>query len=127
MVRNVFKEEDGSFNFFNDAKYVGPEVSFVIFRLLFSGTAKWLTWISSSKDMNFATPRIAVEGFDVGPHRRHMKLPFLHSLDKTRGGISFPFHPTDSLVGVAVQERESKFDSADSGTKSHPIQDSSSM
>ena len=52
-----------------------------------------------------------------------MKHSFLHSLDKTRGWISFPFHPTDSLVGVAVQESEPEFDSADSGTKSQAIQD----
>jgi hypothetical protein len=116
MVRNVFKEEDGRFNFFNDAQNVGPQVARVIFRLLFSGTAKWLAWISSSKDVYFATPRIAIEGSKVGPHRSFMKEPFLHSFNKTRGWISFPFHPTDSLVGVAVQKLQSEFHSADSGT-----------
>jgi hypothetical protein len=123
MVRNVFKEEYGRVNFLNDAKYVGPEVSFVGFPKLCAGTAKRLARISTSEDMNFFTPRFAIEGFKVGPQRSRMKEPFLHSLDNTRGRIGFPFHPTGSSVGWSVQHLQSQLDSPDSGTKSQAIHD----
>ena len=67
---------------------------------------------ATSDEIHDSTPRLAVKGADIRPHRARSQATFLHLADQSRGGESFPLHETDRANADAL---ESESESAASG------------
>ena len=67
MVADVLEEHERRLDFADDPGDVGPEVPGVVFTSLFAGDAEGSAGITSNDAMNAATPRLAVEGFEIAP------------------------------------------------------------
>jgi hypothetical protein len=79
----------------------------VVLAALSAGEGEWLAGISASDERNLATPRAAVEGFDIVPDRRVIQGLICHPRHEGGRGKGFPFDETNSPVsGFCNMEAE---------------------
>lgn len=122
MAFDVFEEAPFGIEFTDDAFDLRPKVSGIIFTAASAGKAEGLAGISSSEDMNFATPRLAVEGCNVTPERRLIQGLVFHPCHKSGRSEGFPFDVTNSSIS-GFCDVKAKFESADTGAECDTIED----
>jgi hypothetical protein len=115
MVSHVFKEAEPGLDFSDDALDVGPQVAGIVCPLLMSGNAEGLAGIAASDAIHNATPRLAVEGFDIAPDWRIVKMTVANTGERDSDGERFPLHITDCASGW-LGESQPEFDASDAGT-----------
>lgn len=89
---DVFEECHRGICIPDDPSHVRPQVSRVVCAESLSCVAERLARIAASDDMNSATPRSAVEGGGIAPHRARIHPTRLHLLDQVRNAKCFPLH-----------------------------------
>lgn len=92
---NILEEDGERPDFVDDAADVGPEVALVVLSEPAAGGAEGLAGITGSEDMNAATPRAAVEGSNIRPHRSRIHEPRFHRSNQVEAGEGFDLHMTD--------------------------------
>lgn len=95
MACDVFQKDDGGTDLLNNAVDVGPQVARIEASKASTGLTEWLARVARSNDVHEATPRAAVERFNIAPQSRWRQVAFLHRLHQSRAGESFPLHVTD--------------------------------
>jgi hypothetical protein len=111
MVLNVFAEDKNWPDVVNDVSDPRPKPSRILLAKVVTCDADGLAGVSGSDAMNFATPRLSVEGRYVAPDRSFVQDSFLHTLDHDRAVKRFPLNVTaDSSLWDS--KSESKFKSS---------------
>jgi hypothetical protein len=90
----VLKEKQSWAYFVDDARDVRPDVAGVVLPKPFARDGKRLARVAATDEIHNATPRAAVEGFNVSPDRCRIQPPFLHARNKDCGGIGFDLDMT---------------------------------
>jgi hypothetical protein len=67
------------------------------------GSTDVLAGEAASDEIHDPTPRAAVEGGDIRPHRSRSQATFLHLADQSRAGESVPLHETDRASAASFQ------------------------
>ena len=110
MMGDVFEEDEGRFDFADDAGDMGPEVPRVVRAPAFSRDRERLARIARSDDVHRAAPRAAVEGSNIVPDNSLIQGRVFHPRHESGCGEGFPFdmaHSTISGDGDGNPEVES--------------------
>jgi len=119
MAFDVFAEDPFGLDFSDDAGDIGPEMPGIVDAPSFAGTAERLAGIAGRDDMNAATPRLAVKGFEIVPNKRCAQGRVFHPRHESGRSVSFPLDISHSPIsglgdmqseveaGVAGTERDS--------------------
>lgn len=119
---HVLQEDESRSNLAKDAANLGPEPALVVRSPAPSGMAPRLAGEAASDEIHDATPRAAVERGKVIPERRRIQAAVLDTRDQDRAGKGFPLDVSDSPVGIAEGQTESKVESADAGAQAESTQ-----
>ena len=92
---DVFQYDDPRADFSDQPLNVGPQVARIVCAMTLTGDAERLAREARRDAIHDATPRSAVEGADVGPHRSRRKGTVRHRRHQTRNSERFSFHETD--------------------------------
>jgi hypothetical protein len=95
MAEHVFEKHDCRFHFANDSTDVGPKVARIAFSTTPAGDTERLAWVARSERIHDATPRAAIEGSQIRPHRSLNQTARFHRRCQVLDGEGFPLHPTD--------------------------------
>jgi hypothetical protein len=106
---DILQKDEGGTNLLDDSMNLGPQVSRIICATTLAGVAEWLAGVSSSDAIHRSTPRLAVEGSQIRPHRRFSHELRFHACHQDRGGETFPFNEADDAsAGNGQLEAEIK-------------------
>ncbi|XWR49056.1 hypothetical protein RWA01_05400 [Sinorhizobium meliloti] len=75
---DVFDKDEPCARLDDDAARVRPEVTLIVLASLLAGKTVRLTRDATNEAVHCATPRAAVEGSGIRPHRSWMKEALLH-------------------------------------------------
>ena len=100
---------------------VGPEVAPVELALLAPGHGVRLARDAANEPIHEATPRAAVEGADIVPHRTFSQYSRLKRRDQVRHGEGFPLHHNDGASAWACKFK-SKVQTCTSGAEADEIE-----
>lgn len=103
VLSDVLKEAESRSDLSDDPGDVGPEVAGVIDAALSTGDGKRLAWVAPNDAIHRSTPRLAVEGFDIAPHRSRIQGFCLEARYHKRGGVSFSLNVTDGASCASCQ------------------------
>jgi hypothetical protein len=93
---DVLHEDEAGSYLAHDASEVRPQAGpLPVNALALPGVADVLTGEAASDEIHDATPRAAVEGGDIRPHRARSQATLFHLAYQRRGGESVPLHETD--------------------------------
>lgn len=110
---HILEEGESRSGLANDSEALVPEVAVVGGPELLPGDAVGLTREAAKDEIHDATPRAAIEGSEVSPHRRCVQGAVRHTRDQERGGSSFPLHVTDDAsMGSSHADRFSMLSAA---------------
>ena len=98
MMGDVFEEDEGRFNFADDAGDMRPEVAWILGAEAFACDGERLARITRSDDVHSAAPRTAVEGSNVVPDRRAIQGRVFHPRHESGCGVGFPFDMAHSSI-----------------------------
>jgi hypothetical protein len=120
---DVFDEEDRGVNFVDDSRDVVPDppVVFLLRPLPVSAVAPGLAGEADRDEIHFSTPRAAVEGREIVPDRSRIQDLLFHPRHERGRACGVPLTVSHTSVSVSECELKSEFESANPGTKSHPI------
>jgi len=93
-----------------------PQVSWIGVTGPFSGGAKRLARESRNDEIHNSAPRFSVEGLNVRPYRRVVKIPIRHARLKDADAISFPLNVTDNPCGMGGGSLDAQFKPTNPGT-----------
>jgi hypothetical protein len=113
--RDVLEEDDGGFDFPDDADEVRPESALVVVPSLIPGHGVGLTGEPRSDEIHDATPRSAIEGREIVPDRRAIQGLVFHPRHENGRGESVPLAKAHGSI-AHVGELEPEVDSSDPGT-----------
>jgi len=116
MMGDILEEDEGRFSLSDDAGDMGPEVARVVRALALAGDAERLARIARSEDVHRSTPRAAVEGGNVVPHRRLRQGRVFHPRHEDGRGVSVPFDMTHSSISGAG-DVQAEFETAGPGAE----------
>lgn len=85
-----------------------------------AGDGDVLAGEAASDKIHDATPRSAVEGGDIRPHRARIQLSFFHRADQRCAGESFPLHETD-CASARKRQTYSAFEPSTSGEETEDV------
>jgi len=120
MAGDVLQEHLYGFHFLHDSPDVGPEMAGVVDAAALAGVAERLAGKPRTDDMNASTPRLAVEGSEIRPHRRRSQGTLAHARRQDFDAIRFDLHIADcSRRGNSESGRE--VESADSGAQAEDV------
>jgi hypothetical protein len=108
---NVLAEEQSRTKRRDDSPNVGPQVTLITGAEALPGRAVRRARPARNDRVHDATPRRAVEGFDISPDRRVIQETVLHRLDQMAGSEGFPLHVTDR-ASICDRESESNIEAA---------------
>lgn len=101
---DVLHEDEAGSYLAHDPSELRPEAgALAVDALSLPGVADVLAGESASDEIHDSTPRAAVEGGDIRPHRARSQATFLHLAHQSRGGESVPLHETDRANARALQ------------------------
>lgn len=118
---HVFDEDPGGVALSDDPEGVGPEMARVIFPRALSGDAPRLAGDAARYAIHDATPRSAVEGSYVRPHRRRIKASLFHPLRQDEDRRCFVFHATNR-ASLSNSESESEVQTTGSGAEGKHVE-----
>ena len=98
MMGDILEEDEGRFDFADDAGDMRPEVARVVRTPALARNGAWLARIARSDDVHRAAPRAAVEGGNVVPERRAIQGRVFHPRHESGCGVGFPFDMAHSTI-----------------------------
>ncbi|AOZ70648.1 hypothetical protein LPB142_16000 [Rhodobacter xanthinilyticus] len=98
MMGDIFEEDEGRFDFADDASDMRPEVARVVGTPALARDGERLARIARSDDIHRAAPRAAVEGGNIVPDRRAIQGRVLHPRHERGCGEGFPFDMAHSTI-----------------------------
>lgn len=116
MAFDVLEEAPFRIDLADDPGDVGPEMARVVLAALQACEGERLAGISASDERNLATPRAAVEGFDIVPDRRVIQGLVRHPRHEGGRGEGFPLDETNSAVS-GFCDVEAKLQSANASAE----------
>lgn len=119
MSLDVFAEDPLDVGLPGDPGDFGPEVPGVRPASPASGRGEGLAWISGSEAMNAPTPRAAIEGSQVTPHRSVSQGLVRHPRHESGRGVSFSLDITNSSI-AGLSDVQPEFEAADAGAEGQP-------
>jgi hypothetical protein len=119
MPWDVFKEHPFGGDFPRDAGDIRPEVARVVFAPAQPGEREGLAGITGSEDMNAATPRAAIEGFEIVPDRSSSQGRVRHPRHESGRGETVSLDIAHSSIS-GFRDVKSKIKSGDTGAKADP-------
>jgi len=99
MMGDVLEEDEGRFDFADDAGDMRPEMTRVVRAPALACDRKRLARIARCQKIHRAAPRAAVEGSNVVPNWCIVEAAVAHSGNKDRCRESVPFNETDGSGG----------------------------
>jgi len=115
MAGDVFEENKSRFTFPDDPCDMGPEVTRIFNSGATASDGEWLARVSRRDDIHDSTPRVAVEGCEIVPHRRAIQGLVFHPRHESGRAEGFPLNVTNSTVSIEG-DVEAKVESANPGT-----------
>jgi hypothetical protein len=115
MAGDVFEENKSRFALSDDPGHVGPEVPGVSNSGATTSDGKRLARVSRRDDIHDSTPRVAVEGCDIVPHRRSIQGLVFHPRHESGRAEGFPLNVTNSSISVEG-DVESEVEPSNPGT-----------
>ncbi len=100
----------------DDALDIRPQVPRIGLAAALARAGERLARIAGSEDMNASAPRLAVEGFEIVPHRRRLQGLVLHPRHESGRSVGFPLDETHSAVS-GLGDREPQFEPAVAGAE----------
>ncbi|KQI66882.1 hypothetical protein AN189_18510 [Loktanella sp. 3ANDIMAR09] len=116
MAGDVLEEAELGSDFVDDTCNIGPEVPGVVVSAPVARQGERLARISGSDDMNAATPRAAVEGFEIVPDRSRSQGRVRHPCHESGRGETVSLDITHSAIS-GFCEVKAEIQSADTGAK----------
>lgn len=98
MMGDIFKEDEGRFDFADDAGDMRPEVAWILGTEPSACDAERLARIARSDDIHRAAPRAAVEGSSVVPDNSLIQGRVFHPRHESGCGVGFPFDMAHSTI-----------------------------
>ena len=98
MMGDIFKEDEGRFDFADDAGDMRPEVAWVVRAPAFARDGERLARISRSDDVHRAAPRAAIEGSNVVPDNSLIQGRIFHPRHEDGRGVGVPFDMAHSTI-----------------------------
>ncbi len=98
MMGDILEEDEGRFDFADDAGDMGPEVARVIRTPALARDGERLARIARSDDVHRAAPWAAVEGSNVVPERCAIQGRVFHPRHESGCGVGFPFDMAHSTI-----------------------------
>jgi hypothetical protein len=120
VVLDIFEEHDSRLDFAADAGDVRPEMPGIGGAPLFARAGEGAAGITRSEDIHAATPRAAVEGLNIRPHRRLIEGSVFHTRHQDFNGSDFVLHEADCASAVNRQS-EGKIDSPYSAAEAEDV------
>jgi hypothetical protein len=115
MAGDVLKENKSRFTLSDDPCDMGPEVTRIFNSGATTSDGKRLARVSRRDDIHDSTPRMAVEGCEIVPHRRSIQGLVFHPRHESGRAEGFPLNVTNSTVSIEG-DVEAKVESANPGT-----------
>lgn len=97
MSGDIFEQDGGGFDLADDPGDIGPQMARVVRAAPLPRRAERLAGITGKDDMNAATPRAAIEGFDIVINRGLAQVRVRHPAHEGGRGPCVPFDETNSL------------------------------
>ena len=116
MMGDILEENEGRFDFADDAGDMRPEVARVVGTPAFARDREWLARITCSDDIHRAAPRSAVEGSNVVPDNSFIQGRVFHPRHEGGCGVGFPFDMAHSTIS-GNGDGESEVESARAGAE----------
>ena len=116
MSFDILGEQPVGLDFPCDAGDIGPKVSRIGVSLSLAAHAERLTGITGSDDMNAATPRTAIKGFEIVPNRCRSQGRFFHPRHESGRSMGFPLDVSHSAV-VGLCDVQAKIKAGVTGTE----------
>ena len=98
MMGDILKEDEGRFDFADDAGDMGPEVAWILGTEPSARDRERLARIARSDDVHRAAPRAAVEGSNIVPDNRLIQGRVFHPRHESGCGEGFPFDMAHSTI-----------------------------
>src|SRR5262249_55008158 len=112
----IFQEDVAGSYIANDAGDIGPQPPFVFESSALAGMTERLAREASRDEIHEATPRSAIEGLKVLPHRRAIQGRVFHPRHDNGRRKAVPLNVTNGSVTLVPQgESEPEFKSSDAG------------
>lgn len=92
MAGDVLEEAPAGSDGVNMLLDDGPEVSWVVGPFALTRDAKRLARIPANDAVHASTPRCAVKGSEIRPHRRRIQISRLHARCQDFAGVGFDLH-----------------------------------
>ena len=116
MMGDILEEDEGRFDFADDAGDMGPEVARIVRTSALARDRKWLARIARSDDVHRAAPRAAIEGSNIVPDRRWVQGRIFHPRHESGCGEGFPFDIAHSTISEDGDD-EPKVEPASAGAE----------
>lgn len=119
---DVLHEHEAGSYLAHDPSELSPEPGpLPVDALSLAGVADVLAGEAPSDEIHDSTPRAAIKGGDIRPHRARSQAAFFHLADQSRGGESFPLHETDRDNSDSLESEGQSAASSEEldGTQSH--------
>lgn len=98
MMGDILEEDEGRFDFADDAGDMGPEVARIIRAPALARDREWLARIARSDDVHRATPWSAVEAGNVVPDNSLIHGRVFHPRHESGCSEGFPFDMAHSSI-----------------------------
>lgn len=113
---DVLGEDDAGPHFVDNPFDLGPQVPGIGLAAALSGEAEGLARITGREDINAITPRSAVEGSQIVPHRCAIQPRVFHPGHESGRSMGFPLDETCSAIS-GLGDGEPEFEPAISGAE----------
>jgi hypothetical protein len=101
MMGDILEEDEGRFDFADDAGDMRPEVARIVRAPALAGDGERLARIARSDDVHRAAPRAALEGSNIVPDRRAIQGRVFHPRHEDGRGEGVPLDVTHSAISGA--------------------------
>jgi hypothetical protein len=118
---DVLGEDDAGAHLVDDPLDFGPEVAGIGLAAPLSGEAEGLAGITGREDINAATPRSAVKGSQIVPHRCAIQGRVFHPGHESGRSVGFPLDETCSAIS-GLGDGEAEFEPAISGAERKAVE-----
>jgi hypothetical protein len=121
MMGDILEEDEGRFDFADDAGDMRPEVARVVSPSALARDRELLARVARSDDVHRAAPRAAAEGSNVVPDNSLIQGRVFHPCHESGCGEGFPFDMAHSTIS-GKSDGESEVETASATTAASPAQ-----
>lgn len=105
-LRDVFQQHPSGSHVSDDPADVWPEPAIIVNSCVLPGSGEGLAGETGNDDIHSSTPRCAVEGADVIPHRSLIQPRFFHPRHEDGRRVSIPLNTTNGSYPCHASEGE---------------------